>query len=259
MFNLPEFSRKLIEEHIDKLFDMMAYWTLGTIPHGEKAKTITFGVQPADVTLANLFVQTLRNSKPNLKEEDALKGMLRNSNNYINGIRERTKARAIAELESYIHEKRKNNEPVDYKEAGEVLKTEMDKSKKDLLNVVSGESQRIRGIGTALDIKKVAATQGIDDPTIFWVVMRDQFVCKFCLANHLLEDGITPRVFKMSEVKSGYLTQDDRKNGEVSTSGQHNFCRCSFTFLAPSYGFKNGKVSFISLTHDEYKHQRGLE
>ena len=73
MFNLPEFSRKQIEEHIDKLFDLMAYWTLGTIPHGEKAKTIVFGTQPPSVTLANLFVQALRNNKPNLKEEDALK------------------------------------------------------------------------------------------------------------------------------------------------------------------------------------------
>lgn len=259
MFSLPEFSRKQIEEHIDQLFDLMSYWVLGTIPHGEKAKTIVFGTQPPNVTLANLFVQALRNNKPNLKEEDALKGMLRNANNYINGIRERTKAKAIAGLESYIAEQKKTNSPIDYKTASEVLKQEMDKSKKDMLDVVSGESQRIKGIGTALDIKKVAATQGIDDPTIFFVVMRDEHVCKYCIKNHLLEDGITPRVFKMSEVKSGYLTKEDREKGEVSLSLQHPHCRCSLTTIFPSYGFKNGKVSFIGLNHDEWKRQRGLE
>ena len=81
--------------------------------------------------------------------------------------------------------------------------------------------------------------------------------CKFCIANHLLPDGITPRAYKMSEVSGGYLSQQDRKDGKISLAGQHPHCRCSMYFVPSGYGYKQGRFTFIGLNHDEFNHQRG--
>lgn len=224
MYSLPDFSKKLIEGHLDELFENLAYWLLGSIPQGEKAKSIVFSTQPPAVTLANLFVQAMRNNRPNDREADALKGMLRTSYNYIDGLKSQTKAKAIVDLESYISKQKRNGLPVDGKVAAGILTENMEKAKTGLMAIVSGETARVKGMGHAMDILKISHGQGVSDPTCFFVVQKDNRVCPFCLKNHLLEDGFTPKVYKMSEISSGYLSQQDRKDGKVSLSGQHPNC-----------------------------------
>jgi hypothetical protein len=83
--------------------------------------------------------------------------------------------------------------------------------------------------------------------------------CQYCIKNHLLSDKITPRVFKFSELSHSYLTTADRKSGAVSTCGLHPRCRCSLVLLSPGFGFKDGRVTFIGLGHNEYDRQRNTE
>jgi hypothetical protein len=68
-----------------------------------------------------------------------------------------------------------------------------------------------------------------------------------------MPDKITPRVWKLSEIKFSY-----HKKGESnpSISGLHPHCRCSLTFLSPNFGFRDGQVSFMGLGHNEYLKQR---
>ena len=80
--------------------------------------------------------------------------------------------------------------------------------------------------------------------------------CNECLRLHMLPDGVTPKVYRMSE-----LSMNWHKRGEdrPSCNGEHPGCRCSLQQLPPGWGFKGGYLAFISLDWDEYKDQHGLE
>lgn len=80
--------------------------------------------------------------------------------------------------------------------------------------------------------------------------------CNECTRLHMLPDGNTPKVWKMSELSMGWHKRGDDK---PSCNGEHPFCRCSITQLPPGWGFKNGFISFIGLEHDEWKSQRGID
>ena len=77
--------------------------------------------------------------------------------------------------------------------------------------------------------------------------------CNECKRVHLMPDGITPKVFKLSEVSAQY-----HKKGEniPSYAGLHPHCRCSLVMLPQNYGFKKGKISYMTDGYDEYKTQR---
>ena len=256
MFYLPDFSKKLIEGRVDELFELISYWTLGIIPQGEKAKALIFSVRPPEETLTHLFVQAIRNRKPNQLEEDGLKGLIRGAEHYMEALKLTTKSRVVSGIESYMADQKKKNEPIEIKEVASILDGSMDKARKELMTIVNSEASHVRGAGNALDIAKVAKDMGVDDPTVYFVTMRDEHVCADCIRNHLMPDKITPRYYKLSEVKTGFLTTQERKNGEVAIMGLHPNCRCSMTILPPSFGHKNGKLEFHSMYHDALKEQR---
>ena len=49
---------------------------------------------------------------------------------------------------------------------------------------------------------------------------------------------------------------DEIRSGRSSVGGLHDHCRCTLTYLAKSFGFKDGKVSYISADHNELEKQR---
>jgi hypothetical protein len=74
-----------------------------------------------------------------------------------------------------------------------------------------------------------------------------------CMSIHMMSDGITPRVWKMSELQYSYHKKGENK---PCVAGLHNNCRCSMVLLNRGFGFKNGKVSFISEGYDAYEDQK---
>jgi len=64
---------------------------------------------------------------------------------------------------------------------------------------------------------------------------------------------MTPRVWKMSELKSGY-----HKRGAACpcVSGMHPHCRHTLCAVMPGYGFRGGKIAWIETGHDELGKQR---
>jgi len=78
--------------------------------------------------------------------------------------------------------------------------------------------------------------------------------CNECKRLYLLDDGVTPRAFKMSQVTSDY----HKKGGNTpSLCGCHPNCRCSLQTVPQGWGYKGGKISFISKNYDLYKDQNG--
>jgi hypothetical protein len=246
-------GKKVIERSLDKLFDGAAYGLLGPFGRG---KSILFTSKSPNLTLAHLFVQAMRNREPNLSERDLLKGLLGTSLNYITALRDRTKASVIDRLDGAI---RTGTGKLTTNEFKKIVREEMEKSRKHLQMIAESETTKVRNHGAAMDILKVGESIGAKDPVCYFVVVHDDKTCKYCIKNHLRDDELTPKVFRFSEIKHSYLSTVERKAGDVSTHGQHPHCRCTLVMLSPGFGFKDGRVTYIGMGHDELASQRSAD
>lgn len=243
-----------VEEIVESFFDKMIYRFLG---HNPNSKKIEFFVKRPDETLLDLFINSL-NGKPNEVEQDMAKRLLKSSYNYFAALREKTKGRVADKIQSALSEANLKGSGLTANELGSIISEEMDKAKSHFNMITTTESTRAKNLGHAMFITRTAAAEGDTDPNIYFVIKKDLHTCKFCINNHLHPDG-RPKVFKLSELKQGYLSAEDRNNGDVSINGQHNNCRCRLVYIGKHFGFdKNNKISFIDFGHDEYAHQQSL-
>lgn len=239
-----------IEQAISDSFKRTALSFLGNIPSIKKSKNII--LEDGSINLSYLFVQAIENRKPTELEKDALKGILRIANNYIEGLESRTKAKITQSLNAYIGEAREKKDQVSTSKIREIIKTDLDWAGNQLKTIVNAESTKTKNIATAMQIEKVAASQGIDDPTVFWVVTIDDATGDEEFRLHLMPDRLTPRVWKLSELSMDY---HKKEHNCPSLLGLHPNCRCVITYLARGFGFKNGKVSYVDAGYDHYKEQ----
>lgn len=253
MKSLKSDLRTQIEERIGSFFDKMTFSLLGAIP--KKGKKLYFFTEKPQDTLANLFVQSMRNRKPNEAEKDAAKSMLKTAHKYVESLREKTATSIVDRIDGKIKEAHLKGKEIGIGEVKEVISEEMGKAKSHFKMIAETEGTKARNSGALMDISKIGATMGIEDPYCFFILVRDGKTCKHCVKNHTHPDG-TPKVFKLSEVKQSYLSKEERDNGDVSVCGQHPMCRCSLSYLQVGFGFKNGKVEWVGLHHDEYKAQK---
>lgn len=82
--------------------------------------------------------------------------------------------------------------------------------------------------------------------------------CKYCSKFWYLEDGVTPRVYKLSELMAnGSNIGKKAKDWLPTIDSTHPQESHMIRELAPGYGFVGGTVEHIGKDHDEYKKQRG--
>jgi hypothetical protein len=137
------------------------------------------------------------------------------------------------------------------------MHTLWDSIRSSVERVVETENEHAKTIGIKEGIDQINASFGIDDPVVCFVPTGDDYVCDECRRLHLLPDGVTPRVWRSSEVESGY-----HKRGVDRPSWQllHPHCRCALATVLKGFGFdKGGKVTFISNDHDELAYQRSYK
>lgn len=254
MKGLSNKKRDSIKKVVDGLFDKVIHSFLGKSP---RSKKIYFASEPKEKTLAHLYVMGLQKKDANLKEKNLAKNLLKTALSYVEALQKRTESNIIDKIDSLHKEAYVKKQPVKEEVVLSAINKEMDKAKRHFKLIAETESTKIRNTSVATNILGVAESIGVDDPNVFFLVVKDGSTCKHCINNHLMPDGVTPKVFKMSEVKTGYLSKEDREEGSVSLAGQHPHCRCSIQICSPGFGFKNGKISWIGLGHDEYKAQRG--
>lgn len=249
---LSSSSRERIFQYIDELFDNMSLQLLGETPYLKGKKSILFSSKP-DLTLAHLFLRNLNETNITPQEEEAMKSLTSKAEEYVHGLRSRTKAQMISKIETYLSEKASKGKPsstVDLgKEIGEVLES----AKSHFNKIAEYETTHAANLGGAFQIARVGASQGQSDPNCYLAVIHDGKLCEDCKRLHLLDDEITPRIWKLSDISFGYGKKTDQK----PTIVRHNHCRCRLVFLANGFSFENGQVSFQALGHDEYEAQKG--
>lgn len=256
MAKLPKAVSDEVDEKVDELFDRLKLRYLG--PQSvDKSLFISWDFSKEylkQLSLPGIYEAAVADEGglPNL---ETYFGIMETAGNYIDATRERAKASVKTKLAAFMNEKGPSK---DYKQLIVALEGALSetwaKVGYEVQRIIDSEATTARNIGFAEGIERVAASQGIDDPTVFFVVVRDNIRCNECTRLHLLEDKITPRVWKMSE-----LSHDYHKKGDPvpSIHGLHPHCRCSITVLMPGFGFDaSGKVTWIKEGWDEFAEQR---
>lgn len=253
MNGISSSGKSKIATAVEDIFDQLAMQLLGDIPRLRNKKLLAFSSKQ-NVGLANLFVQAMQNKQPNSLEEDALKSILNSVNSFVGSLKDKTSANLTEKIDALVKEAHIKNTRVEQSTINEAIQEEMAKARTHMNLITEAEATKVRNIGAMMDISRVASSLGDSDPTCFFVVVRDAVTCKECLRLHLADDGVTPRLYKFSEIKQGY---HKRGEDQPCISGLHPSCRCSLAYLSNGYGFnKGGTVEYIGQGFDAYANQK---
>jgi hypothetical protein len=128
--------------------------------------------------------------------------------------------------------------------------------------IVNTELHRASNLGAADAIlhNNKPDDRGPDEITVYKVGNRPGGgACPHCVKFWFLDDLVTPRVYKFSELAAGG-TNIGRKaaNWEATMDSTHPNCTHILNELRPGFGFIGGKLEYIDLRYDEYAKQRGF-
>jgi len=239
---------KIIEDAVDEIFNRAKTRLLGRYAGG---KTLAVGFLH-ELTLPGVFEAAAAEEgvKPS---EDVLNTVLKIAGNYLDASKLRAKAKIVHGVQSFITGAAHHGVPANVETVlgGQLSKLWVEITN-DVSRIIQTETTQARNLSIMDGIVRVNAAAGVEDPNVFFVVVRDISLCPECRRLHLNAGG-TPRVYKLSEVGHGYHKpgEDDPKVG-----GLHPLCRCVLTTLMPGYGFnKDGMVEYKGPGHDEYAKQ----
>jgi hypothetical protein len=252
MIGISGSGKESIGKIVNDMFDNIALQLIGDIPRLRNKKLAIISMEP-HLGLAHLFVQSMQNKVPNSLERDLLQGLLVSADGYIESLKNKTRSNLKEAVDGLVREAKLADKKVETSAVQEIIKEEMKKARSYMTAIVESEATKLRNLGGLMNISRMAASVGDDDPTVFFVVVKDAITCKECIRLHLLEDGITPRTWKFSELKQGY-----HKRGEDNPSafGLHPHCRCTLVYLARGFGFDDkGKATYHSDNFDAYSSQ----
>lgn len=238
---------------VEEMFDNLAFQLVGGLPKLQETKRLFISTE-RHFGLANLFVQAMANKTPNQIEKDVLRSLLESAHGHLEGLKNRTRAHVAERLDGLAREAKLRKEKLEVETIRAAIAEEMAKARSAMMTIVEAEATKLRNLGSMMDITRVASSISDEDPTVFFVVVKDDVTCKECIRLHLMADQMTPKLWKLSELKQGY-----HKRGEnhPSAFGLHPHCRCTLTYLPKSYGFNaKGRLSFIDLGHDHFSTQR---
>jgi len=245
---LPESVMLSLDSKVEDLFTRLRNRFLGYQP----GKRIVVGYT-RDKSLPGMYEAASREegSKPDISKIDRLVHI---ANTYIEATKERTKARLINEVESILHDYHHGRISDD--DLDSAIDTQvhgiLGKATLDVQNILGSEINKAKNLGILDGIISINAAQGIGDPTVVFLVVRDNVLCEECIRLHLLGDRTTPRAWKLSQVGSGYHKKGDP---EPKLSGTHPMCRCQLSTVLPGYGFIDGRLRYIKPGYDLYSAQ----
>lgn len=248
-------AKESLTQVVENLFDNIALSFLGNIPKLRNKKFLAI-TSESNFALPHLFVQAMRNRTPNSLEADVLKSLLDSAHGYVESLKNKTASNIVERIDGLTREAHLRKEKLKEEDVQAAIDEELGKAKSHMSGIVESESTKFRNLGSMMDITRVSADIGDFDPTVFFVMIKDQSTCKECIRLHLMPDGSTPRLWKLSELKQGY-----HKRGENNASafGLHPHCRCTLTYLVKGFSFDEfGRLKYRSQNHDAYLAQKQI-
>lgn len=242
---------RVINRAVDDVFDRAKIRILGP---QSISRRLYVGGYNRHLSLPGIFESAAREEGtiPNLEQ---LAQILKIAGNYIDSTRERTKAMVVKEVQSFLTDAHHKKVDTDLQTVlGGKLSDVWTDTVTKMRQIIEAEANTTKNVGVLDGIMRINAVSGIDDPCVYFVVVRDRFLCDECKRLHLMPDEKTPRLWLMSEITSGYHKKGDPT---PAMGGLHPHCRCTLVTLMPSYGFsKDGFVQYIGRDHNEFEAQR---
>jgi intein/homing endonuclease len=241
MYGISSSGKEALGKAVENIFDRIALEFIGNLPRFKDKKRLIISSEP-HFGLSNLFVRAMGNQDPTHVEKDALKSLLESTNGYIDSLKSKTMSNVTERVDGIVKEARLQKRKLSPEEVQIVLDDEMHRAKSLLEAIVESESTKFRNVGTMMSIARVSSSIGDEDPTVFFIVVRDGATCKECLRLHLTSGG-APRLWKLSQLKQGY-----HKRGEdmPSAFGLHPHCFVEDTKLHTSNGLISLKELFVT-------------
>jgi hypothetical protein len=253
MYGISSIGKDSLNKIVEDIFDNIALQLIGDIPRLQDKKRLVISAS-TNFGLPHLFVQAMKNKTPNAIEKDVLKSLLTTSYGHIESLKHKTTSNITERLDGIARESKLRKRKIKKEEIEAVVNEEFGKAKSNLEAIAEYESTKLRNLGTMMDITSVASSVGDEDPSVFFVVIKDNVTCKECIRLHLMPDQITPRIWKLSELKQAY---HKRGTDAPSAFGLHPFCRCTLVYLTRGFGFdKTGKLTYKESDYDAYLEQK---
>lgn len=247
-YRLSKSGIKKINDAIEALYERAKARIIG--PHS-MPKGVEIRVRP-DLSLTGIF-HAAAQADGAAAEKDVLDGIVKIAEAYIDAAKEKVKAQTIHVVQSTL----RANPNTDLRTVLNGHLSEVwDSATTAMQTIVAAESNTAKNVGSLEGITKANAFQGVSDPVVFFVVVKDGALCSECRRLHLMPDGVTPRLWYMSEVGSGYHKKGD---ATPKIAGLHPHCRCALSTLMPGYGFDSiGHVTYVANGHSEIEKQRAV-
>ena len=257
-FLLSRKATKAITQVVSALFSRARRRFLG---HEFGANEIRFGVKMPeragehreDLSLKGIFDAAAKSEGmvPNRRLYESIE---RGVSDYLEAHEKLAVARVLNSVQSYLHNSDLGSGKADPQKAlGPVLEEVLDKVTADVTKVIDTESNKAKNISTLDAISKINLMSGVTDPTVYFAGPVDGHTCENCLKIYFLEDQITPRVWKTSELKSGYWKKGD---SNPCIGSLHPNCRHALCSVLLGYGFVGGKLAYIEPGYDVWAEQR---
>ncbi len=251
--SLPRSVVKKIMGAVDTLYDRAIAKILGRPPVD---KRIHISSKPR-VTLSSLFedASAEERTKP---DTNTLATLLDIAEGFINAQRHATKAHVVKSVENWLNTAQEKGVDTDVETVlGGELAEVWRKAHDGMTKIVAAESNVVKNTGGLNGIIRVNAAAGVEDPVVYFVVVRDDSLCTECKRLHLMDDETTPRLWYMSELGHGYHKKGQDK---PKLAGLHPNCRCTLSSLLEGWGFDDsGMVSYKGPGYSAIDEQRGIE
>lgn len=249
---LSQANINAIHRSVDQTFDRLKFRLLGPQSIGKRIY-VNVGYRRPD-SLPGLFEAASREEgvAANIR---TLHQILKVAGGYVDATRERVKARVVREVQGFLTDAHNQEITTDLKTVLEGKLTEVwSETAHAVRRIIDTEATHTKNLGVLDGIVRINAQQGIEDPVVYFVVVRDTSLCGECKRLHLMPDETTPRCWYLSEVGGGYHSKGDETPKQ---GGLHPHCRCSMVTLMPGYGFSpQGMVTYKEKGWNELEHQR---
>lgn len=244
---------KIIHSSVDSIFDKLLGRVLG---EEFGPKEIRFKIKKP-FSLPGLF-QAANQSEGTKPDQDILRPVVEVAKTYLNAQRERTKAKVVNVVQSALNEAWDNQEDIDLRDVMQgQLREAFGEAKRRVRDIIATEANTAKNTGLLDSIIKVNAQQAIEDPVVGWLCVHDNDLCEECRRLHLLDDGVTPRLWYLSECGHQYHKKGDP---DPKVGGLHPNDRCTLITVMPGYGFDSaGDIQYIGSGHNEIEKQRRKE
>jgi hypothetical protein len=184
-----------------------------------------------------------------------LQGLLGITNDYIESLKEGTKASVANELNAYAQSMNLKKEPIDAEFIEKIVEKQMEVAGNKFNIIASAQSNVTKNMGLLSAFTRMSESNGEEDTICFFrPVPVDSSTSQATFDVHLLPDQITPRLYYAKEINQNFYKKGDKI---PSVFGTNPYCRCNFSYLALSYNFdEQGKIVYKEKGFNALEEQR---